>query len=450
MPVSAEPGPLATLGVNRLGQIVTASPQAADVLGREPHALHHLPFTATMSDECVHHFMQQLWRAFRRPGQLDSTDAVLIKEDGTRLAVVVYSRVPLKAEVCVLAIAPPSVTGSGLEDRQLFETLPQSLAWLDNEERVVACNPALCSLLGLTPGQLASRLVGTLFFDWSSEAAQKAALHQRSFRIHTVQRDGMLIPIEAHLFAVEPRMGERAYLLVGRDLRDQESLERRSLRVAELERQSVGRELHDAIGQNLVGIAFLADELASFEQTEPQTSSSKDRMEKMRKLAQLCRETCAVTRDLVRGLVPVGLTEGSLAAALRNLAGPCSSTHKVDCKARCENLSIADDDSAHLFRIAQESVTNALKHSHCTHIEILLCRREERIVLSVRDNGIGISGEDLQRFGTGLHSIRHRCRLIGAQLAIAQPSEGGTMVSVSLPIPQKALRPASHRTRRRV
>jgi signal transduction histidine kinase len=85
-----------------------------------------------------------------------------------------------------------------------------------------------------------------------------------------------------------------------------------------------------------------------------------------------------------------------------------------------------------LFHIAQEAVANAVKHSHAKRIAIGLDASVGRLVLSVRDDGIGCPREACVGSGMGLRIMRHRASILGAVLRIQSPKEGGTIVSCSL------------------
>lgn len=322
------------------------------------------------------------------------------------------------------------------EWQQLFEQLPYGIVWIDSEERVIGCNPAVGELLDLLPHQLYQQRIDVLFSDWSSEAATVAGERQCAFRVHGVRSDGGTIPLEAHLHPVNPSSGDhRLHVVTVRDLRPQERLTQSSLRIAEQERQSVGRDLHDVLGQSLIGLALLADELAASLSRDGETEAGTNAA-LAQQLAQRCRETCGLTRTLVRGLVPIGLGDGSLGEALRDLASSCASLYGVECQADCAALSLPPEVNSHLFRIAQEATTNALKHSGCDRLRIVLSQVGDKVMLTVKDNGKGISESGLRHSGSGLDSIRHRCQLIGARLSIAQPSRGDTGVNVAWSVPK--------------
>ena len=94
-----------------------------------------------------------------------------------------------------------------------------------------------------------------------------------------------------------------------------------------------------------------------------------------------------------------------------------------------------DDDgvATHLYRIAQEAVTNAIKHGRCDDITIRLARTRQHLELSVRDNGIGIEQPTTSPQQLGLRLMAHRCELIGGTLTIRKHTPGGTEIACTVP-----------------
>jgi PAS domain S-box-containing protein len=426
--------PLPLLSVGRHGRILWANDQVGRVLRRQKSAFEQMPLQVFLDPQSLQPFLSHLWEAFKNPGTPKTVEVSLLRPDESRQGAVLHSLALEPSEHdgarCQIAIVPKDPAPGLAAAREILGKLPYGSAWLDRDEKVVECSRALATMLGFEKEQLSGCPIGRLFFDWQSGEALAAALRGQPCRMQGVRRDGSVVPVEVHLMPVDEGSGD-AFLLLARDVRDQEALERRSLRIAELERQAVGRELHDALGQNLVGMAFLADELVSALSRE--TVDALDARQRAKRLAGLAREIIAISRDLVRGLYPVGLTQGGLSTALRDLAHRCQSTWSVHCQARCQAVELPPETAEHLFRIAQEAITNALKHANCENIQIVLAQADEAITLSVSDDGRGIRETDLHRFGNGIQSMRHRCQLIGAILRVVGSKEDGTLVAVRLP-----------------
>jgi signal transduction histidine kinase len=139
-------------------------------------------------------------------------------------------------------------------------------------------------------------------------------------------------------------------------------------------------------------------------------------------------------RMLLKGVRPVDVDADGLMTALAQLAESTQKLSRVTCEFLCERpVPVENNHTAtELFHIAQEAVANAVKHSHAKRIAIGLDASVGRLVLSVRDDGIGCPREACVGSGMGLRIMRHRASILGAVLRIQSPKEGGTIVSCSL------------------
>jgi signal transduction histidine kinase len=211
-------------------------------------------------------------------------------------------------------------------------------------------------------------------------------------------------------------------------------LEKEILHISEHEKQSIGQDLHDDLGQQLAGIWLLSDLLKSslIKQKSPEVESAD-------KITSLLKDALALTRSLARGLHPVAVQAGGLVAALDELAARTSQMFRIDCRCKCPpSIEMDNTTSTHLYRIAQESVTNAVKHGLAREIEIELSTNPIRTVLSVRDKGKGkgITELDPKRQGMGLRIMKYRADMIGGILDIQRHQTGlGTTVVCTIPTP---------------
>lgn len=199
--------------------------------------------------------------------------------------------------------------------------------------------------------------------------------------------------------------------------------------VNEERKKLIGRELHDGLGQQLTGIAFLVSSLH-------ETMDVKSRPEHAiaKQIESQLAEAIASVRSLSRGLDPVALEIGGLSSALYQLAEYARSCPGVQCGVQCqEGLSLADKKlSLNLFRIAQEAICNALRHGKAQKIEIELSIADGKYRLSIEDNGIGFQDQTVKTNATlGLRSMRCRAELIGAKIEIGENPIGGARIVVS-------------------
>jgi len=209
-------------------------------------------------------------------------------------------------------------------------------------------------------------------------------------------------------------------------------LEQQILSVSEEERRTIGRELHDSIGQQLTGIAFMTKVLE-----QKLTAKSLPEAEEVEKMSVLVNQTTDQARALAKGLHPMDLSLASLMSSLPELAAGTEKLYGVNCTFKCDQPveTATPEVAVHLYRIAQEAVTNAVKHGQAENIHIDLIHHETEGVLSVRNDGVDFPEDiDVRGKGIGLQIMDHRVDIIGACLDIRKAPEGGTILTCIFPI----------------
>jgi len=195
-----------------------------------------------------------------------------------------------------------------------------------------------------------------------------------------------------------------------------------------------GQELHDTLGQELTGIGMMINSLA-----HKLKGKNDESAETICEIGEMIQQAKTGVRRLAKGLFPVEVDAEGLRAALSDLARNTRERCSIECELHCEkNLELSDNFVAtHLFRIAQEAVNNAVKHSAAEKILIFLKNEDEGAILSVCDDGQGFDPEHKEQFsGMGLSIMRYRANIIGASFQIDRVPEGGTQVTCYIPLPQ--------------
>ena len=137
-------------------------------------------------------------------------------------------------------------------------------------------------------------------------------------------------------------------------------------------------------------------------------------------------------RGMARGLFPVEIFAHGLMSALEDLANTIRGSRQVECSFHCEGSVDVDSNevATHLFRIAQEAVTNAVKHSGAKHIRISLIGKGPRLVLSIQDDGSGLPPDAMNQSspasGMGLRTMKYRAKVVGADLTIHSAKESSS------------------------
>jgi len=218
-----------------------------------------------------------------------------------------------------------------------------------------------------------------------------------------------------------------------RDITERLRLEQEVLSISERECRRIAEDLHDGLGQVLFGATCLVKSLRL-----DLDKQSRPEAEPLERIQRVINGALVQARQLAKGLHPVAAELNGLMVALGELAGQTRELFGIRCDFEGrEPLMIADNTVAtHLFRIAQESITNAIKHGRATHIRIGLSQSPAQIQLTIKDNGRGLSTGRSKTSGMGMNIMHYRARMIGGSLTIRPGPRGGTLVQCSVHQPQ--------------
>jgi signal transduction histidine kinase len=144
-------------------------------------------------------------------------------------------------------------------------------------------------------------------------------------------------------------------------------------------------------------------------------------------------QNVGLARDLARNLRPFDFMPGGLISALRQLAA--RTNKRVPCRCDCsKRIYVRDRDvSVNLYRIAQEAVNNSFKHAEASHIVIGLRRRDNALVLFIRDDGAGFQPSKKRR-GLGIHLMTYRADILDGKLSIDTQPGRGTTITCEVPL----------------
>jgi PAS domain S-box-containing protein len=244
------------------------------------------------------------------------------------------------------------------------------------------------------------------------------------------RKDGSVFAMD--LAVSEVRLANRR-LFAGfvRDITERKRLEQEILEISDRERQRLGQDLHDGLCQHLAGIELMSQVLE-----QKLAPKSKADAARVADIAAHVREAISQTRLLARGLFPVTLESEGLQSALEELAANTEKMFGITCRLVSHGeMKISDLAAAtHLYRIAQEAVSNAFKHGKASKVTIGLDFEPKRISLSVKDNGVGFSREAAKNKGMGLRIMQYRAAMLGGTLTVEPNSNGGTSVVCLAPI----------------
>lgn len=323
--------------------------------------------------------------------------------------------------------------------RAILDTAVEGIITIDERGIIESFNPASEKIFGYTASEVIGKNINVLMstphreqHDGYLENYQRTG-HAKVIGIgretFARKKDGTLFPMD--LSVSEVRLSDRR-IFTGfvRDITERKRLEKEILEISEREQRRIGQDLHDGLCQHLAGIEMLSQVLA-----QKLASKSKDGSARATEIAKAVRDAISQTRLLARGLSPVTLESEGLMSALTELALNTEKMFRVTCSFNCPHVVKFDDHAAatHLFRIAQEAVSNAIKHGKARNITLHLHDDGHQIRLKVSDDGIGFPKDSTPDTGMGLRIMQSRIGMVGGTLMIERQPTGGTSVAFAAP-----------------
>jgi len=229
------------------------------------------------------------------------------------------------------------------------------------------------------------------------------------------------------------KSGDEEVVITWRDITQRVELEREVIMSTERERTRLGHDLHDGLAQLLIGVKLLLTALK-----DKLAASGSQYYESAERAAELVTSAIEQTGELAQGLSPIR-KRGLLSDALQQLARQSERLLGVPCAVLRNEApaTLSESSATHLYRIAQEAITNAVKHGAAGRIEIS-CRRDPEqgpLILTIADDGKGLCQKHGDGGGMGLHIMRYRAHSIGGDLSLGPREGGGTIVRCECPWP---------------
>jgi signal transduction histidine kinase len=203
-------------------------------------------------------------------------------------------------------------------------------------------------------------------------------------------------------------------------------LERKILEISEAEQRRIGHDLHDGLGQHLTGIALIMQRLG-----KRLTSAGQKDAEEAMKVSEMAKTAVEWTHDLCRSLATPALESSGLAEALRELAANAENIFSIECtfEQTGDEHDIDLNAGVHLYRIAQEAISNAVRHGQAKKVQIDLVGCPRAVDMRISDDGRGIRETNSSLDGMGLQIMRYRARMIGASVDVSEGKPAGTVVA---------------------
>jgi PAS domain S-box-containing protein len=300
-------------------------------------------------------------------------------------------------------------------------------------ERFIAANEIFCRLTAIPDEKIVGQPISVIglstgeqgdFFRWCVSGTDNREWDSRLNR-----PDGSVLDILVSAKRI-PCRDESCLLLMIQDLTDLRRLRNDVVSISEAEQRRFGRDLHDSHCQDLTAIAFFAETIAA-----GLSPRDEEAVRQLRMLVDMVQKSVENVHALAAGLDSEHIQDSGLGFALQELADSISRRFGLICEARIdpalENGSFIS--AIHIYRIAQEAVSNAAKHGHARTVTLELRLDGDTGLLQVTDDGTGFVAEE-KSTGLGLRTMQYRASIMEGKLRIDSRPGSGTTVSCSFPI----------------
>jgi PAS domain S-box-containing protein len=277
-------------------------------------------------------------------------------------------------------------------------------------------------------------LGGESFYDAATRArilASASTVAQGSdlsFDVSLRSIDGVQRWLRVVARGVRTGPGEKADRVLGvaEDITERKRLERALAAATHKEQLRLGKEIHDGLGQELLGVALLARSLAASARKGRQPNA-----DELERLAARASGTISTCHGISQGVSPLSEVHGGLVQALHDMVDRASDSEGPAvrfCSIEDAPIRLQLASMEHVFRIAQEALTNALKYAGAQSIKVTLDVQPDAVRLEVADDGVGLPPSAAESVGLGLKIMRYRAEMIDADLAIGRGDSGGTLL----------------------
>ncbi|QXD14634.1 PAS domain S-box protein [Rhodocaloribacter litoris] len=436
--------------IDRDGRIVSVSDYWLERMGYTREEVVGRPLTAFMDEDSRRRAVEEHFPNFFEQGFCKDVAYRLLRKDGTPMEVLLSATAERNAAgqvvrslAVVVDVTEQKRTEQALREsearvRAILETTVDGIITIDSRGIIQSFNRAAERIFGYAAGEIIGRSVNVLMPEpYRSEhdgyiRNYLETGHKKIIgigrEVYGRRRDGTTFPME--LAVSEVRLdGEVTFTGIVRDITERRRLEQEILRISDQERRRIGQDLHDGLGQMLTGVGLITRTLARqlAREGHPQAGT-------LAEVTGTIQEADQFARSLSRGLVPVDVDEHGLAVALSRLARNAERLFGITCHfEEVGTPAIYDADVAlHLYRIAQEAVSNAVKHGRADHVRIVLAAGAGSVRLRIQDNGVGFPEHPSEERGMGVRIMQYRARIIDGVLDIRSGPEGGTVVTCTL------------------
>lgn len=378
------------------------------------------------------------WKSITKAGDIIWIDVhakPLMDEDGSPQAIVASAH-----DIGGLKRVERELEENKARAQAILETTVDGIFTTDIKGRILNFNHSASRMFGYSEEEITGTCINVLIPEFHnkddnyvnrySEISENRDIGYRREMVGR-HKNGSTFPLELSVSEIEWE-GKRIFTSVVNNISDRRRLEREILRVSEEERRNLGQDLHDGLGQMLTGIHLISKNLAKKLKFNGFPCS-----DEVQEISDLIKEADEYAKALAHGLVHVNFEEEGLDTVLNQLARQVEKLFNINCSVNIkENIKLHNDmHSMHLYRIAQESISNAVKHGKANNINIELKTKNGFLKLSIIDDGIGFSESQKQtkKAGMGINIMRYRANILSGQIEIFETEEKETKVLCTVP-----------------
>jgi len=453
-PLGISEGEIAT------ARFISANQRYVDILGYTVEELRKLTFKDYSHPEDLQKDLAEFQKLAAGEIRNYAMEKRYLRKDGViiwvNLTVSGLARPGEKPLTCIAVIdditdrirAEEALNAQGLRYKTLMETSTDSIYVLDEEGDLREANAAFLRHCGYTAEEVTGFNVADWEARWTREQLQLrlrklAGGGDAVFETRHRCKDGSIFDVEVCATSAQIG-GEQLFVCVTRDITQRKRaadeleranyqlrfLSRRMFEIQEEERRHLARELHDEIGQALTAAKINLQSIPAH--------GDKATLERLQETTALLDSLLGQVRKISLDLRPSMLDDLGLVPALRSLVDQQSRRAAVT--VRFSSEEVPDDLDPEIqttcFRIAQETITNVLRHAHATHLDVDLRRQDGNLALVIHDDGIGfdVPSTQTQAVGLGLIGINERAALVGGRASIKSSPNNGTTIEVFLPL----------------
>ncbi|OLS33642.1 sensor histidine kinase [Bacillus sp. MRMR6] len=239
-----------------------------------------------------------------------------------------------------------------------------------------------------------------------------------------------MLGINERVNRIAKQMSEQAKLsqrLATEKVEDQEA---RIQEIISQERNRLARELHDSVSQQLFAASMM---MSAINETKQHTEESVEGRQ-LKIVEEMIHQSQLEMRALLLHLRPVALKNKTLKEGMEELLIELSQKVTMEIKWKVEDFPLDKGVEDHLFRILQESVSNTLRHSKATTLEVLLVKRDHFAILRIVDDGVGFEVEGRKAGSYGMQNMYERAGEVGGTLKVISVKDKGTRLEVKVPV----------------